>query len=100
MVHIYIYSFIAGLLGANGVPHFVKGMLGEKFRTPFNKSSSAVVNVVWGWVNFVIAGIFLYYGHVHAHLLRAFALVSLGALIAALVLAYSSSSMKSSKVKK
>ena len=34
--------------------------------------SSPVVNVIWGWVNFVVAGLILFYANVHPHLLRAF----------------------------
>ncbi len=97
MWQLYVYSFLAGIIGANGVPHFVKGISGEKFQTPFGMSSTAVANVVWGWLNFAVAGLLLYFGNVHQHLLRAFTLVSVGALAIALVLAYtwSSSSKKS-----
>ncbi len=94
MWQLYVYSFLAGVIGANGVPHFVKGITGEKFQTPFNKSSSAVLNVTWGWLNFVVAALLLYFGNVHQHLLRAFTLVALGALVLALVLAYTWSSRK------
>ena len=82
---LYVYSFIAGVLGANGVPHFIKGVMGYKHQTPFGKGSSAVVNVVWGWANFVVAGGFLYEANVHRHLIRAFGLVAIGALLMALL---------------
>lgn len=84
---LYVYSFLAGVLGANGVPHFVKGVTGEKHMTPFGRPSSALVNVVWGWVNFVVAALLLYWGHVHQHLLRAFACVAVGALLLGVLLA-------------
>lgn len=51
----YIVITMAGVIGANGVPHFVKGMTGAKHMTPFGKPSSAVVNVAWGALNFVAA---------------------------------------------
>jgi hypothetical protein len=54
MWELYVYSFLAGLFGANGVPHFVKGITGQKHQTPFAKPSSAVVNVAWGWLNFAL----------------------------------------------
>ena len=88
MWQVYVYSFLAGLVGANGLPHFIKGITGHKYQTPFGRPSSAVVNVVWGWVNFVVAMLLIYFGHVHAHLLRAFALVSIGALLMSLLLAH------------
>jgi hypothetical protein len=58
----YVAHFFAGVFLANGVPHFVQGVSGNAFQTPFAAppgvgESSAAVNVVWGWVNFVIAGV-------------------------------------------
>lgn len=89
MWQLYVFSFLAGLIGANGVPHFVKGITGQQHQSPFGKSSSAVVNVLWGWVNFVVAGFLLYYAHprVRHHELRSFALVAVGALLTSLMLA-------------
>jgi hypothetical protein len=89
MWQLYVYSFLAGLVAANGVPYFVKGITGEKFQNPFGRSSSAVSNVVWGWFSFAIAGFLVYYAHprVRGHELRAFSLVALGALITAVMLA-------------
>ncbi|MFZ1921694.1 MAG: hypothetical protein WBD53_07980 [Xanthobacteraceae bacterium] len=57
----YVAHFFAGVFLANGVPHFVHGISGNKFQSPFASppgvgESSAIVNVVWGWFNFVIAG--------------------------------------------
>lgn len=89
MWQLYVFSFLAGLIGANGVPHFVTGITGKKHQTPFGNPSSAVVNVIWGWVNFVVAGFLIYYAHPRArhHELRSFGLVALGALITGLLLA-------------
>jgi hypothetical protein len=87
MWQLYVYSFIAGLFGTNGVPHFVKGVLGKKHQTPFGRPSSAVVNVVWGWANFVVAVLFLYFAHTHAHRLRALAMVAVSSLLMGLLLA-------------
>lgn len=88
MVHIYVFSFIAGLFGANGIPHFIKGITGQKHQTPFGRPSSAIINVLWGWINFVVAGLLIFFGNVHSHLLRSFTLVAVGALLMALILAY------------
>ncbi|HUD11820.1 MAG TPA: hypothetical protein VMS08_05385 [Candidatus Saccharimonadia bacterium] len=51
----YVFFFLAALFGANGVPHFVKGITGERHMSPFGKPSSAMVNVVWGAANFYMA---------------------------------------------
>lgn len=87
MWQLYVFSFLAGVVGANGIPHFIKGITGEKHQVPFSGSASATTNVAWGWVNLVVAGLLLYWGHVHAHLLRAFALVAIGGLLMGLLLA-------------
>jgi hypothetical protein len=55
----YIAAFFTGAFLANAIPHFVKGISGDKFPTPFAKPpgkglSSAVTNVIWGLVNIVI----------------------------------------------
>lgn len=52
----YVASFFAGMFLANAVPHFVKGVCGDRFPTPFAKPpgkglSSAVMNVVWAIFN-------------------------------------------------
>ncbi len=57
--YVYLAYFVAGFFLANGVPHFVNGISGRKFQSPFASpptvgESSAVVNVVWGLVNFAI----------------------------------------------
>jgi hypothetical protein len=59
----YVAHVFAGLFLANAIPHFVSGMQGRAFQSPFAKPpgvglSSSTVNVVWGAFNFV-AGYFL-----------------------------------------
>jgi hypothetical protein len=56
--------FFGGLFLANVVPHFVSGIMGKSFQTPFAKPpgkglSSSTVNVLWGFVNFVFAYLLL-----------------------------------------
>jgi hypothetical protein len=55
----YIACFFAGLFLTNFVPHFVKGICGDRFPTPFAKPpgkglSSPLVNVLWSLLNFLI----------------------------------------------
>ena len=52
----YFASFFAGIFLANAVPHFVHGISGDRFPTPFAQPrgkglSSPTVNVVWSLVN-------------------------------------------------
>lgn len=58
-LHDLAYLF-GGAFLANAVPHFVSGMMGRAFQSPFAKPpgkglSSSTVNVVWGFANFVAA---------------------------------------------
>ncbi len=57
-----IALFGAGIFLANGVPHFVKGVTGQRHMTPFARSSSAVINVLWAAANFVVGGVLLWLG--------------------------------------
>lgn len=84
MWQLYVYSFLAGLFAANGVPHFIKGVMGQKHQTPFGKSSTAVVNVTWGALNFIAAAILLHFGHIRSHEDRAFILLAVGGLVMSL----------------
>jgi uncharacterized membrane protein YoaK (UPF0700 family) len=88
MWQLYLFSFLAGLLAVNGVPHFVRGVTGRKHQTPFAKKSSAEINVAWGWLNLVLAVIALHFGHVRAHEYRAFTLFAVAALIMGLLNAH------------
>ena len=52
--------FFGGAFLANAIPHFVSGMMGRAFQSPFAKPpgeglSSSTVNVLWGFANFVLA---------------------------------------------
>lgn len=56
--------FFGGLFVANLVPHFVAGMMGRPFQSPFAKPpgkglSSSTVNVLWGFTNGVFAYLLL-----------------------------------------
>jgi hypothetical protein len=55
----YIACFFAAVLLANVVPHFVYGISGDRFPTPFAHPpgkglSSPTVNVVWALFNLVV----------------------------------------------
>src|ERR1700761_7497594 len=61
----YAIEFLAGALLANAVPHFVQGISGNPFPSPFadppgKGDSSPVVNVLWGSGNFVAGAILLH----------------------------------------
>ncbi len=56
--------FFGGAFLANAVPHYVNGVSGHPFQSPFAHPpgeglSSALVNVLWGFTNFVVAYLLL-----------------------------------------
>ena len=61
-LHLVSY-FFAGTFLANAIPHFVSGIMGRPFQSPFAKPpgkglSSSTVNVLWGFFN-AVAGYLL-----------------------------------------
>ena len=65
----YIACFFAGAFLANMVPHFIHGISGDSFPSPFADPpgkgvSSPTVNVVWGLGNLVVGYILLKAGRV------------------------------------
>ena len=63
----YIACFFAGLLLTNALPHFMHGISGNSFPTPFAKPpgkglSSPTVNVLWALANLIIGYILLIVG--------------------------------------
>jgi hypothetical protein len=55
-----IAYLFGGAFASNAVPHFVSGVMGRPFQSPFAKPpgqglSSSTVNVLWGFANFVVA---------------------------------------------
>ncbi|MGA9071489.1 MAG: hypothetical protein WB424_14590 [Terracidiphilus sp.] len=79
--------FFGGAFTANAIPHYVSGMMGRSFQSPFAKPSgqglsSATVNVVWGFFNAAVG--YLLVARVGAFDLRATAHIlafGLGALL-------------------
>ena len=65
----YIACFLAGMVLANVVPHFVSGISGDRFPTPFAHPpgkglSSPTVNVLWALLNLVVGYILFRVGKV------------------------------------
>src|ERR1700734_34273 len=57
-LHVVSY-FFGGAFLSNAVPHFVSGVRGEPFQSPFAKPpgeglSSSTVNVLWAFANVVV----------------------------------------------
>jgi hypothetical protein len=91
--YVFVLQFVSGLLLANGVPHFLQGICGHWFQTPFASppgvgESSPVVNVLWGFLN-LAAGFALLFAFAPkgSDVIAEWSLVGLGALVMALALA-------------
>ncbi len=62
--YVHVAYFFGGAFLANAVPHFVNGVLGNAFQSPFAHPpgeglSSALVNVLWGFANLVVGYLLL-----------------------------------------
>lgn len=60
----FLEAFFAGAFLANSVPHFVHGISGDKFPTPFAKPpgkglSPAPVNAIWALANIFVGYLLL-----------------------------------------
>lgn len=56
----FIIAFVFGFFATNSLPHIIPGVHGKPFYSPFASppakgKSSAVVNVLWGFFNIVVA---------------------------------------------
>lgn len=56
----FLSYFFGGVFLANAIPHFVSGLMGRPFQTPFAKPpgqglSSSTTNALWGFLNLAIA---------------------------------------------
>ncbi len=82
--HVYLAYFAAGLLLANGVPHFVQGISGNRFA-----GWSAIVNSAFGLVNFAIGYVLIWeVGKFDCGFTLDMLMVALGITVAAVGLAW------------
>jgi hypothetical protein len=89
----YVAYFFGGAFLINAVPHFVNGVSGNPFQSPFASPpgeglSSSTVNVLWGSFNLVVA--YLLLGRVGTFELRKtkhVVIAGIGALLMSLMLA-------------
>jgi hypothetical protein len=82
--------FFAGVFTANAIPHFVSGVMGRPFQSPFAKPpgeglSSSTVNVVWGFFNALLGYLLLVHvGTFHPRATTHILAFGLGALLISL----------------
>jgi hypothetical protein len=61
----YLSYFLGGCFLTNSIPHFVNGVSGRKFQSPFAKPpgkglSTSTQNIMWGMINLVAAYLLLF----------------------------------------
>ena len=89
----YIAYFFGGAFLANVVPHYVNGVSGHPFQSPFAHPpgeglSSALVNVLWGFANLVFAYLLLAkVGTFDLRRMRHVIVAGIGALLMSLIAA-------------
>ena len=64
--YFYVLEFLAGAFLANGVPHFVQGISGNPFQSPFASppgigESSPLSKVLWGFGNLLAGALLLHF---------------------------------------
>jgi hypothetical protein len=64
--YFYLLEFVSGLFLANGVPHFVQGVSGHRFQSPFASppgvgESSPLSNALWGYANLAVGATLLWF---------------------------------------
>jgi len=84
--YLYIASFFAGIFLANAVPHFIQGVSGNKFPSPFAKPSgrglsSPIVNVIWALFNILIGYLLFRAGQVSSANLPSLAIFFIGVAV-------------------
>jgi hypothetical protein len=90
----YVACFFAGAFLANAVPHFVHGVSGDKFPTPFAKPpgkglSSPLTNALWGLFNFAVGYLLVVAGKVSGGLSLSMGVLFLGAVAISIPLSIS-----------
>ena len=90
----YIAAFFAGMFLANAVPHFVMGVTGTPFPSPFSTPpgkglSSPTVNVYWGFFNLVVGYLLWRGGKISSANKWGIVLLFVGVLVMAVMLSYS-----------
>ena len=72
-------SFLAGVMGGNGIPHFVKGITKEPY--PNVLGNGPIPNVISGWAALVIAVLLFRWSQADLHPLAAFISTAMGVLL-------------------
>jgi hypothetical protein len=89
----YVACFFAGAFLANFVPHFVHGISGDRFPTPFAHPpgrglSSPTLNVAWAFLNLLVGCTLYKVGHVSNEAYATLVLLFCGAVAISTILSF------------
>jgi hypothetical protein len=64
--YFYVFEFVSGLFLAKGIPHFVLGISGHWFQSPFGyppgvDESSPLSNTLWGYAHLAVGFVLLWF---------------------------------------
>lgn len=74
-----VLGLLAGVLGGNALPHFLRGITRRPY--PNLTGNGPVPNLVGGWCGLVLAALLGWWAHPGAHPAVAFAAVAVGVLL-------------------
>lgn len=74
-----ILSFLGGLVGGNGLPHFIRGITKRPYPSAFG--SAPIPNLIAGWLGLVLGAALLCWSDIPAHPTAAFAAIATGLLM-------------------
>jgi hypothetical protein len=91
--HNYVACFFAGAFLANFVPHFVHGISGDRFPTPFSHPpgkglSPPTVNVAWAFLNLLVGAVLFRVGQVSNDNYLSLGLLLAGAIAISTILSF------------
>ena len=89
----YIACFFAGAFIANFVPHFIHGVSGDLFPTPFSNPagkgpSSPTINVLWAMFNLVLGYLLFRAGKVSSQKIWTIIVFFIGIAAMSIILSY------------
>jgi hypothetical protein len=89
----YIACFFAGMFLANTVPHFIHGVSGDPFPTPWSNPpgkglSPAPINVYWGLFNLIVGYILLRVGKVSNQRVASIIVLFIGVIVMSVMLGF------------
>lgn len=91
--YVYVAYFLGGAFLVNGIPHFVQGISGRRFPSPFASppgrgESSAMVNALWGALNLAIGYLLVVHvGDFHVRQFSCILTLGTGGLLMSIMLA-------------